>query len=456
METGVAGIEPGTFDATAYERTDLGNAEAFASRHADKLRFVKDRKRWLVWHKGRWRLDESGAAERAAKETVRSLMRAALELEGNEGQKAAIKWALRSQAEQRVRALLALASTERAIVLTSSQLDHDPFLLSCANGTIDLRTGYLRPHEPGDLISLGNEIVYDPNATCPRWLQFLDEVFASDVELVSFVRRAVGYSLTGDTREHAFFMLYGPGANGKTTFTEIVGRLVGGLARTASFDSFVRARGDRPLRNDIARLHRARLVSASESGEGRRLDEALVKEITGGDTITARFLYGEHFEFRPEFNLWLRTNALPRVDGSDDAIWRRIRQIPFAISFEGREDRELPARLEAELPGILTWAVFGCLEWQEKGLGLPFAVQDATRTYRQSEDVLGMFLDERCARELTASVSVPDLREAYENYCKGLGETPLAASVLGRRLAKAEIRSTTDGRERRYEGLRLK
>ena len=351
-------IEGGGSERPAY--TDLGNAETLVDRHGDRLRHVRQQRVWLYHHAGRWHRDETGEAERAAKDVARRALVDAAELNGEE-QKAAVKWALQSQSEPRVRACLGLASTESEIALSADQLDADPYLLACPNGTVDLRTGELREHRPEDLISRGTEVAYDPRAKAPRWHRFLGEVFAEDEELIAFIKRVVGYCLTGDTREHVAFVFHGAGCNGKTVFTETIKHLLGDLAVTASFDSFVRSRGDRGPRNDLARLHRARLVTASESGEGRKLDEATVKTLSGGDTVTARFLYGEHFEFRPHFKLAMITNHRPRVDGDDDAIWRRLRLIPFEQSFEGREDHDLPAKLAAELPGILRWALGGCL-----------------------------------------------------------------------------------------------
>lgn len=435
--------------------TDLGNAELFASLHADHLRYVKQRRQWLVYERGRWREDETGAAERAAKDTVREILRLAAAIEDDGGRRGVTRWALQSQSARAIEAMLRLAQTEPEIALSVDRLDADPFLLACANGTLDLRTGELRPHDSADMISLGTEIPYDPDATCPRWERFLREVFDGDEELVAFLRHAIGYSLTGDTREHALFILHGAGCNGKSTLMETVKLVLGGFALTASFDTFVRKRNDRNATNDLARLHRARLVMASESGQGRRLDEAVVKEVTGGDTIAPRFLYAEHFEFRPQFKLWLRTNHRPRVDGGDDAIWRRVRLIPFEVSFEGREDKELAETLAAELPGILRWAVEGCLEWQAEGLALPAKVRAATEEYRRDEDVLGAFLAECCELEPTAAVSKSDLRAAYDEFCAEQGEKPLTASVLGRELVRRGITSSGDGR-RTYRGLRLR
>jgi putative DNA primase/helicase len=248
-------------------------------------------------------------------------------------------------------------------------------------------------------------------------------------------------------------VLHGGGGNGKDTMLKPIQRIVGEHAVTASMDTFTRTR-DKGVRNDLARLHRARLVVASESGEGRRLDEPTIKAISGGNKIAARFLYAEHFEFTPQFKVWLVTNHRPRVEGDDDAIWRRLRLIPFDVSFIGREDKQLDAKLEAELPGILAWAVRGCLEWQAEGLGLPQAVEQATHQYRIDEDVLGAFIAEQCVLE--GEIEPAELREAYERFCETIGERPLSANVLGRRLAGGGIKRATRDRRSVYLGIRLR
>jgi putative DNA primase/helicase len=437
-----------------FELTDLGSAQLFAEAHGDRLRYVRARGRWLTWSGGRWRVDQTGEAERAAKDVARRLLVRAAALDDDRARRDATRWALTSQAEARQRAMLKLAETEPGLAVAPEQLDADPWLLSCGNGTLDLRTGDLHNHDPEDLISLGSEVDYDPEATCPRWLHFLREVFNDDQELIGFVRRAAGYSLTADTHEHVVLVLHGDGCNGKTTFVETFQKVVGDLACTSAFDTFVRA-GDRGGRNDIARLHRARMVVAAESGEGRLLDEATVKLLSGGDTVAARFLYSEFFEFRPAFKIWLVTNHKPRVDGDDEAIWRRLRLVPFEVDFLGREDDQLAETLEAELPGIFTWAVAGCLEWQRHGLGKSSAVETATREYRDEEDVLGAFIAERCKRE--GEVEAAALREAYTNYCDTLGERALAANALGKRLARQgfAVRKGAQGK-RVLQGLSLR
>lgn len=435
-------------------RTDLGNAELFVAEHSTSFRWVAENRRWLVWHRDRWRADVTKAVERAAKQTVKDMLPRAAEIETDDDRAKAAKWAATSQGEARINALLALARTEKPIVVTANDLDAHPYLLSCANGTLDLSTSTLRPADPADLLTRGTDVPYDPHAKCPRFERFLTEVFDSDTNVIAFLQRLVGYCLTGDTREHLIAVLHGTGCNGKSTLLETLKQLLGDLAVTAAFDTFTRTRGDRGPRNDLARLRGARLVTASESGEGRRLDEATVKEITGGDTIAVRFLYGEHFELKPNFKLLLTTNHRPRVDGDDDAVWRRLRLIPFDQSFEGREDHDLPAKLTAELPGILAWAVRGCTDWQHQGVGQAGAVTRATTEYRTEEDTLGAFLADRCA--FSGETAATDLRTAYEDWCRELGERPLSGVALGKRLARRGITSRRGAKGTRiYVGIEV-
>jgi putative DNA primase/helicase len=442
-------LSPAELPAEA-PRTDLGNAEIFSTRNCHRLRHVRERRHWLEYREGRWRVDLTGEAERAAKEVARQRLRDAAEIRDPDRQKRDVRWAMTSQSGQRLREMLSVASTESATVLAADQLDTDPLLLSCANGTLDLRSGTLRDPDPDDLITLGTDIPYLPDATCPRFERHLKEVFDGDAELVDYMRRLTGYTLTGDVREQIVAVLHGTGCNGKDTLVKPIQRIVGDHAQTCAIESFMVVH-NRGVRNDLAALHRARLVVASESAEGRRLDEATVKMVSGGNSITARFLYGEFFEFAPRFKVWLITNHRPRVEGDDDAIWRRLRLIPFNVSFLGREDRELDRKLEAELPGILSWAVRGCLEWQADGLGLPAAVEQATSEYRADEDVFGAFVGERCT--LDGQVAPADLRTAYDQFCRALGEKPLSASVIGKRLAKRGIRRATREGENVYVGI---
>jgi len=434
----------------SFPLTDLGNAERLAAMHGEDVRHVAGLG-WHVWDGRCWRRDDTGELQRRAKLTARAILHDAANCEDDDQRKAIVKWARTSEAEPRLRAAVTVAASEKPLVARAGDLDSDAYLLNVQNGTVDLRTGELRPFARGDLITLTSAVSYDPDAACPRWDRFLQEIFDGDGELIAFMRRFIGYCLTGETREEVLTVFHGSGGNGKSTVLAVKKRLLGEYATTSSFDTFMRARGDRGPRNDLARLHRARLVTAAESGEGKRLDEATVKEITGGDTIAARFLYAEHFEYTPQFKLVLVTNHRPKVDGTDDALWRRLRLVPFTVSFEGREDRKLAEKLDAELSGILTWAVRGCLDWQRDGLGEPAAVTQATTEYRQDEDLLGAFLDEKCVHD--GEIEPAQLRDAYEDYCREIGEKPLAPSVLGKQLAKQGI--TKNKRAGVYRGVSL-
>jgi len=432
--------------ASASPRSDAGNAERLVVAHGGELRYSPELG-WLAWDGRRWRRDDDGEALRRMREVARGMLQDALDLQDADERKAAVQFALRTEDARRLRAAVDLAAVDAAVVTRADLLDADAFLLTCGNGTIDLRTGRLLDADPAHLITLATPVPFVPDATCPRWIQFLDELFG-DPDLIAFMQRLVGYCLTGDTREHVLVVLHGTGCNGKSTLVETLRRLLGEHAATGAFDTFTRGRGDRGPRDDLARLRGARLVTAAESGEGHRLDEAVVKEITGGDTIAARPLYGRYFEFRPKFKLLLTTNHRPRVDGGDNAIWRRLRLVPFEQSFEGREDRDLQATLQNELPGILAWAVTGCLAWQQHGLGAPEAVRTATAGYRADEDHLGAFLADRT--HTGGEVGATDLRAAYEQWCQENGERPLAGNALGRRLAHRDIRA-----ERRTGGRRV-
>jgi putative DNA primase/helicase len=441
----------GTGSRIVFPCTDLGNAERLVAQHGEDLRYVPGLG-WHTWEDCRWRRDLDGEVMRRVKLSARSILAEAQHVEDAKDRAQIARWALTSETEPRLRAAISLAQSETAVIARADDLDADRFLLNAANGTIDLRTGELRACDRGDLITLMTTVVYDREIPCPRWERFLGEIFAGDSELVAFTQRYIGYCLTGMTREEVLGVFWGFGGNGKSTLLTVMKRLLGEHAVTASFETFMRARSDRAPRNDLARLHRARLVTAAESGEGKRLDEATVKEITGRDTIAARFLYGEHFEFTPQFKLVLVTNHKPRVDGADDALWRRLRLVPFTENFEGREDKQLADTLEAEMSGILAWAVRGCIAWQLEGLGQPAAVTEATSEYRQEEDVLGAFLEERCV--LTGEIERETLRDAFADYCRAIGEAPLAANVLGKQLARRGI--SKHKRSGTYRGVSLR
>ena len=350
----------------------------------------------------------------------------------------------------RIRAMVELARTESGIPVAVSKLDSDPWILNALNGTIDLRTGDLSPHDPEQLITKLLPADYDPVAYSPIWAQFLDSVFKSDSEVKRFVQRAVGYSLTASTREQVMFVAYGDGSNGKSTFLETVRELLADYGQQAPTEMLLDRR-DAGIPNDIARLRGVRFVSAVETSEGKRLAEATVKQLTGGDTISARFMRGEWFDFRPTAKIWMATNHRPTIRGIDHGIWRRLLVIPFEQQFDdASRDNDLMLKLRNELPGILTWAVEGCLEWQRDGLGVPETIRDAMTDYRNDQDTVGRFLDECCEVNPNGWVPAADLYEAYRRWSVSQGESLLAQRQFGMRLSHRGLVREKLGPQRRW------
>src|SRR5262249_28322564 len=320
-----------TVDASprAFDLTDLGNAERLVAEHGRDLRYAPGLG-WHTWDGRRCKRDTDGERLRRAKQTVRTMYAVAADLDDEDGRKLA-RWAISSASESRLRAAVALAETEQAVIVDPAELDADAWLFNAANGTIDLRTGELREHRRDDLLTRLAPVTYRPGARSALWDSFIARVTGSDEELAAFLARAVGYSLTGHTSEEVLFFAHGPSATGKSSKLEAIRAVLGEYATTADFETFLKRRGDAGIRNDVARLAGARPVLSIEVDDGKTLAEGLLKLLTGGDTVAARFLYRETFEFQPRFKLWLAANDRPRVNADDAAMWRRIIQIPFAV-----------------------------------------------------------------------------------------------------------------------------
>jgi len=409
------GIELPATEPAESLLTDTANGERLADRYGGRLRYVKAWG-WLVWDGRRWSHDDTGELDRMAKETAKSIYAEAAIAPDEKAADKTAGWARASLQRPRLDAMKSMAQSESIIVARPTDFDGHPLLLNVANGTIDLTTGKLCDHDRDEHLTKIAPVSYDPDAKCELWLDFLYRIFDNNGPLLTFVQRAIGYSLTGDTSEQCLFVLHGSGANGKSTLIETLRALVGEYGQQAEFKTFMEHGSDGP-RNDIARMAGARLVAAVESGEGRRLDEPVIKQLTGGDMVAARLLFHEPFEFRPEFKLWLATNHRPTIKGTDDAIWRRIRLIPFKVTIPPAEqDHRMAEKLSAELPGILAWAVRGCLTWQAEGLGAPDIVTQATTGYRAEQDDLAAFLAECCALNPRATAKAADLHATYKAW----------------------------------------
>jgi putative DNA primase/helicase len=422
------------------------------AQHGNDLRYAPGIG-WLNWDGKRWRRDSDGEAMRRTKVTVRRLLVEASECEDGVERSKLTRHALQSESEPRLRAALVLAQTEAKVVVAPEMLDRDPWLLNVANGTIDLRTGKLRDHRRGDLITKLAPTHYREDATSVIWDRFVKKVTQGDDELAGFLQRAVGYSLTGDTSEEVLFFAHGPAATGKSTFFEAMRAGLGEYATSADFETFLKRRGDGGVRNDIARMRGARLVLSLEVDEGKALAEGLLKVLTGGDVVTARFLYSELFEFRPSFSIWLAANSRPRVNAEDGAMWRRILQVPFLVVIpEAERDPEIKRLLTTdpvELTAILAWAVQGCLYWQQRGLAVPQRVREYTREYREEQDPLRGWLTDDCTLDEAAFTPSAQLRQSYEKWCSDNGERAAGSKTfnagLRDRNCKNEKRSNTRG-----------
>jgi len=379
----------------------------------------------------------------------------AANIEDEEQRAAVAKFAARSETNRAISAMVELAKSEPGIPVLSDQLDRDIWLLNCKNGTLDLRTGELRPHNRKDYITRIIPTEYNPYADFEEWAKFLHRIMNDNAELISFLQRAVGYSLTGSTREQCLFMLYGCGANGKTTFLEAISDVLAGYAQRTPTDTLL-AKDTSWISNDIAGLKGARFVVASEVEEGKRMAESLVKQMTGGEKMTARFMRAEYFEFTPHFKLWVGTNHKPVIRGTDQAIWRKIKLIPFNVTIPPEErDKNLLNKLRREMPGILNWAVMGCMDWQKNGLGEPEEVIKATNDYRSEMDVLTRFVSDCCTTATQRGTKSSELYKKYAEWSKDNGEFALSQTKFSTRMQEKGFSKIRTSRGMVWEGIAI-
>jgi putative DNA primase/helicase len=377
--------------------TDQGNASRMVAAFGASFRHCHPWDKSLVWDGKRWRLDDTAEVERFAKETVRCMYAEGAAAVDEATRKALVTHALRSESAGRLAAMIRLARSEPGISVLPQELDRDPWLLNCPNGCLDLRTGRLRQHDRKDLVTKLSPTPFEAKAVCPTWERFLLDVFAGDAELVGYVQRLAGYALTGDVREQKLPVFWGAGGNGKTTLINAILEVIGDNYGMSAPADFLLAKHGEQHPTGLADLLGKRLVVTSETGKGRRLNEALVKSLTGGDRIRARRMREDYWEFAPSHKVLLVTNNRPEVRGTDHGIWRRVQLVPFTVTFpEGRQDKDLPARLRGEAAGILAWMVRGALEWKAAGLRPPASVLAATADFRSEEDAIGAFLAEAC------------------------------------------------------------
>lgn len=443
-----------------YSFDDTGNAQRFCDLFGGKVRYSYTDKRWLYYDGRKWCTDMTGTIGRLADKSVEAMAaeaQAYAEIDAAEGgdmSKAFQKHVKASRSNKSKKAMLSEAM--HYVPIMPSQLDRHKGHINTPAGAIELKTGRIIEHSPEHYFSKLTNAEYDLHAECPLWLKFLEDIFAGDRELIRYVQKAVGYSLSGSTAEQCMFFLLGSGRNGKSTFIEVIREIFGDYASNIQPESImVRRSGGSAINSDIARLKGARLVTCSEPNEGARLNEGLIKQLTGGDPVTARKLYGEEFEFQPEFKLWVSTNHKPIIRGTDIGVWRRIHLIPFNVQIpESKVDRQLKYKLEGELTGIFRWAVDGCLLYRKEGLRMPKVMQDSVKEYHREMDVLSAFIEDCCTEGKGLSVQSSQLYAAYLKWAEQGNEYTMSATKFSVEIAKRYEKVHTRG-GKYFNGLTL-
>lgn len=412
----------------AFHLTDTGNAERLVSLFGDQIRHNEyPFKKWFVWDGIRWKIDTSNRIYDFADKTVRKMYEEAAKIDNSDEREQLVKWAASSETARKKKDMVFIASSNQSITLEPNELDCNPWLFNTENCTRDLSNGEVikKEHKPEDIITKVSPVIFDPHAKCPRWEKFLQDIFPNKEEMIVFVRRAVGYTLTGITSEQCLFFCYGTGANGKTVFLETLKLLFGDYAGKVPSEMIMSQRYS-GIPSDVASMHSKRLVICSEMEENRMFAESKVNDLTGGDTVVARKLYEDWFEFKPTFKLWIYGNHKPRIKGEDDEIWRRIKIIPFTFTIP--LDNRIPIHhllntFKSELSGILNWALQGYIEFIERGLSEPDEVSNAVSEYRSEMDIIGQFIEECCEQKQESNIAAKTLWEVYKKWAENNGES---------------------------------
>ena len=437
--------------------TDATNAARLAKEQGRNIRYNSAWKKWIVWSGKYWATDESGAlVHEKGLDVVRNIYDELLKTNDYRERIEIEKYGMLSESVRRREAFVKAAQWNSALNIQSDALDPDPYLLNVQNGTINVLTGEFREHRQEDMISKIANVEYDPQADCPLWKQFIREIMNYKADLVQFLQTAAGWALTANIEEQTMFILYGSGANGKTTFLNTILNLLGDYATSTPTESFMKKNGDQNT-NDIARLRGTRFVTTTEAEQGRRLSEPLIKKITGNDQMTARFLYGEYFNFTPTFKIFMATNHKPVIKGTDHGIWRRIKLIPFTTTIPlEKQDKSLEMKLKQEASGILNWLLDGTARWRREGLQAPAIILNATDEYRAEMDVIGNFLKERTVQGKGYTIRIRELYKAYSDWCDDNKEHAVSERFFTMRLKEMGYEQCRTAEARFWSGLGLR
>ncbi|MCQ2173295.1 MAG: phage/plasmid primase, P4 family [Bacteroidales bacterium] len=441
-----------------YSFDDTGNANRLFDAFGDMLRFCYNDKKWLYYHEGKWYTDNIGYVRQLADSaTLMQEQERVLYAQDENILKAFDRHLKKSRSFAGKTAMIREA--EHYAPILPQNLDRNKSVIGVKNGIVDLKTGELLPHDREAYLTKQCPIVYDPDAPTPKlWLQFLNDIFGGDPYMLEYIQKCVGYSLSGSTSEQCAFFLFGTGRNGKSTFLEIVRGILGDYATNIQPQTImVNPKSGNAPSSDIARLKGARLVTSVEPNEGMRLDEGLLKQLTGDDVVTARKMFAEEFEFKPEFKLWMATNHKPLIRGTDTGIWRRIHLIPFEVQIPSdKVDKKLKYKLAKEADSILKWAVQGCLKWQNDGLRMPQKVLNAVREYQHEMDVVSAFLDACCVTG-EGETKASKLYAVYASWADENNEYKMSSTKFGTELMRKDFIGRKIGRDgcRYYTGVAL-
>jgi len=439
-----------------YNRSDVGNARRFEEVYGDSFRYCHKLKDWYTWDGARWAIDTRGRAQRSVQVLSQLMQGEAAKIPDQNERIAAFRWAVELEGVNRIENCLRVAWP--LLSVEPEDFDRDPWLLNCQNGTVDLRTGKLRPHSKEDMINKLCPVAYDPEALSPEWEKFLNRIFDGDQQLITYIKRALGYSLVGEASEEEFYVCWGVGGNGKSKFIECIRGMLGDYATSIPPETITEMRENRGgATPELARLPGIRFLASQETERGKSLREAFIKSVTGRDSILVRDLYGKPFSFTPVFKLWFSTNFKPEVKGGGEGLWRRVRLIPFNVIIPPEErDKKLPEKLQKEWPGILRWCIDGCREWIKEGLGIPETVLRATEEYRQESDTFAQFLSERCILGPGAKVTNKALKDDYINWCKQNGETAIGQREFTAKLIERGLtnKRSAPGGGNEWHGIR--
>jgi len=437
---------------------DTGNADRFMDTFGKLVKYSYIDKCWYCYNGGYWEADNEGKVAQYVDMTVDNMrnekLHVSADVDPDKAKAAWDKFLKKTRSNSSKKAIL--NEVQHRVPVLHGEFDQDKTLLNTANGYVDLSSGILYDHDINKMFSQQADVDYTDNIDCPEWSEFLDQIFDNDQELIHYIQKAVGYSATGSIKEQVMFILYGNGRNGKSIFMDTISDILGTYAKSMQADSIMVRQNSSGANSDIARLESARLVTSSEPNEGVRLDEGLVKQLTGGDKVTARYLYGKEFEFKPQFKLWLATNHKPIIRGTDDGIWRRLMLIPFKVQIPAdKVDKDLKYKLQRESIGILNWIVEGALMWQREGLNPPTSVTNASRQYREEMDVISLFVDDCCENGDSFKAPAGEIFKKYQAWANENSEYSMSKQKFGREMRQKFEMKKTHG-ARLYLGLKIK